>query len=270
MISTITELSSIFDDELKRLKSIQADIRTFESFLKKNEYGKALKLSKEKVRTALCQHYPDKTHLLDKLEAEINDKFRKYRIDFDKDFMSHCETAGLLPVTGNSRSGFRVKGIIEIFIAFENGKSTIGTNSKKVTLPTVDLNSLVQEIRKVHKRLFEREWSAADFLKKLSEAYAVLSRNSFGKEVMLRDVQTQVWMNTQRDSFWKSFDKEKMNEYPTDEFSVDLSKLVSTKDVIQTDITYHLSEGADGITVYDNSGQLRCFKFLTLKKRGQQ
>ena len=47
-------------------------------------------------------------------------------------------------VTGNSRSGFRVKGIIEISIDFETGRSTIGTNGKKVHLTTLELNSIMR------------------------------------------------------------------------------------------------------------------------------
>jgi len=268
MLNTIDKLKSLIDEDLRRRKSIQSSLNKIQSLIKKNDYISAHKISKGKLRSIIAENYPNSTTLLDEIDVKIYDQIRKFKINFDQKLISSCEESGLTPISGDSRKGYKIKGIIEVTIDFEKGKSTVGTHSKRNKVNSVKQQDIIREINRENKRLFERKWVAEDFLKELHEAYLVVSKGHLGKEVPLRDVQTRLWLKSQNDSFWKSFDKDRLNNYPTDEFSVDLSKLLSSKLQILNDIQYMLSEGAGGITVHDNSGNFRSFKFITFRKRG--
>jgi len=267
MINTIGKLKSITDGDLRRLKSIQSALNKIQSLIKKDDYISALRISKGKLRSLLPEPYPDSITILDELDMKIKDQIRQFKINFDRELVSMCEKSVLTPISGDNRKGFRIKGIIELSIDFENGKSTVGTYSKNTKINSVELKDIINEIDKLNRRLFERKWIADDFLKELYEAYLVVSKGLLDKEVPLRDVQTQLWLKSQSDSFWKSFNNDRLNNYPTDEFSVDLNKLLRSKYQISNDLDYILSEGAGGVIVYDNSGHIRSFKFLTFRKR---
>ena len=270
MLDKIDKLKSMIDEDLTRLKSIQTSLKKIQSLIKKNDYISSQKISKGKLRSVLAENYPNSTGLLDEIDHETTRQIRKFKINFDQELISSCEESGMTPISGDSRKGFKIRGIIKVAIDFEKGKSTVKTLSKKNKVNSIKIQEIIKEITKVNKRLFERKWVAGDFLKELYEAYTAVSKGNFDKEVPLKDVQTRLWLKSQNESFWKSFDKDRLNNYPTDEFSVDLSKLLSSKPQISNDIEYLISEGADGITVHDNSGNFRSFKFIKFTKGGNQ
>lgn len=269
MLNTIDKIRSIIDVDLRKLKSMESAIKKIQSLIDKGDYIPALKISQDKLRNPLTEAYPDSIISLDELESKMKDQIRTIKLNFDKQLICSCEKAGLVPVSGDYRKGFRIKGIIEVIINFDNGNTTVSTYSRKTITNSIKQKDIIQQIEKCNKRLFGRKWDANKFIKDLYAAYSVVSKGNLDKEVLLRDVQTQLWLRSQSEAFWKSFDKERMNDYPTDEFSADLSRLLGSKNQISHDSDYFLSEGAGGITVYDNSGNIRSFKFLTFRKKGE-
>jgi len=266
MLNTIAKLESLIDEDLRKLKSIKSSLSEIQSLIKKNDYISAHRISKGKLRSIIVKHYPNLITLLDEIDVKMEDQIRKFKIDFDQKLISSCEESGLTPISGDSRKGYKIKGIIEVTIDFDKGKSTVGTYSKRNKVNSIKQQDIIREINRVNKRLFGRKWIAEDFLRDLYESYLKVSKGSYDKEIPLRDIQIKLWLKNQNDSFWKSFDKDRLNNYPTDEFSVDLSKLLKSKPQISYDIQYMLSEGAGGITVHDNSGNFRSFKFVTFRK----
>ena len=60
-----------------------------------------------------------------------------------------------------------------------------------------------------------------DFLNRLYKAYA--RRGRHGDDMMLGDVQRDVWEDLQPRSFWAKYNLDLATQYTTDEFSADIS-----------------------------------------------
>lgn len=262
MINSIDKIKNVIRDDFKKLRLIEGNINKFESFVKKKEFLSALKIYK-KLRPLVTEAYPDLNEELDDLIRKLNDQVRNFKLSFDNDLISSCEEHDLRPVVGDSRKGFKIKGIIEVKVDFEKEIASISTLGKSSKINSLKTNLVISEIKKTDKRLFQREWNAKAFLEDLHEIYLNLSKGKLNEAVLLKDVHTQLWLKVQSDSFWKSFDINKIKEYPIDEFSVDLSMLLGSR---PHNLSFVLSEFAEGIIVYDKNGNFRTYKFLTFKK----
>ncbi len=261
MMNGIEKIKDTIRGNIKNFKSVEADINKFESYIKKSEYLSASKVL-QKIKTLIIKDFPDFEKELTNSEDEVNKQVRQFKMSFGSSLISSCEKNKLSPVEGDIRKGFRIKGIIEVKIDFEKEFVTVSTCSKKSKINSLIIDKIISEIKKTDERLFKREWNPEKFINDLYKAYLIVSKDKTDKEVLLEEVQAQLWlkMQTQNDSFRKSFDKDKIKDYPTDEFSVDLNKLLISKPN-----NIFLSEGAGGITVFDSNGKFRTFKFLTFK-----
>ena len=264
MINSIDKIKNTIRWNINNLKSFESDINKLDSYIKKNEYLSALRVL-QKMKTLIIKDFPDFEKELTNNEDEINNQVRQFKMSFDKNLISSCENNKLSPIEGDSRKGFKIRGIIEVKIDFEKESVTVLTCSKRFKIKSLIIDKIISEIKKTDERLFKREWNPEKFIFDLYKAYLIVSKDKTGKEVLLEEVQAQLWlkMQMQNDSFRKCFSQEKIQDYPTDEFSVDLKKLLIMKSE-----NIILSEGAGGITVFDSNGKFRTFKFLTFITKG--
>ena len=73
-------------------------------------------------------------------------------------------------------------------------------------------------------------------------SYKLISNGHDGKDVLLKDVQKQIWISKQKDIFWDTYDQNKIVNYPADEFSADIRKLLSNSEVrTKNGLKIHLS-----------------------------
>lgn len=268
MFGEIDRLKNTVSEDSKRIKSLSNTIQKINNLINKNNFLKALNLAEEKLKPLLIKEYPDLVPDMENLISKLNNNLRTLKLNFDKDFATSCQTQGFLPLSGDSRKGFRVKGIIQVIIEFDKSAAVIKTYSKKRRINSLKVDDIIKEIRKTDARLFQRSLDLTKFFHELYEAYKRVSKGRLNEEVPLRDVQTQLWINRQPEMFWKSFAMDKLKDYPTDEFSVDISKLINSRPGNIEDLDFVLSEGAGGIVVYDNRGNFKSFKFIAFKKRG--
>lgn len=104
-----------------------------------------------------------------------------------------------------------------IKITIDEGKRTAkieNHESELLTLP-MDIAAIVQELKEIRKRLFEREFDAADFIEKLFQDYrAVMAAEKLkdGEAVRIRSITKRRGKN--------------IKGFRVDEFSVDLSRLL--------------------------------------------
>ena len=268
MIAKIVKLKEVIDADSRRIKSIGKTLNKIELLINKDDFISALRISENSLKPVLINMYPNLVKDLDEFCDQLKNQARKFKIDFNSNFIASCKESRLSPIVGDTRKGFRIKGIIEISVDFEKGNVKIGTYSKRHRINSLKIKDIISGIEKVDKRLFQRAWDSKKFFSELSEAYTSVSKGRWDEEIPLKKVQSEIWMRKQTGSFWKSFDKEDLRDYPTDEFSVDLSRLISSKPKEANELDVIRSAGAGAIIVYDNNGNFKSFKFLTFRKRG--
>lgn len=113
MMNSIEKIKNKIRDNMKNFKSIEADINKFELHIKKNEYLPASKILK-KVNLSIIKYFPDFEKELKHSEEEISNQVRQFKRSFDDNLISACKEHNFLPVEGNSRKGFKIKGYLNI------------------------------------------------------------------------------------------------------------------------------------------------------------
>ena len=156
----------------------------------------------------------------------------------------------------------RVEGIIEVIPELSACKVTIKTIACKDTIREGNPDAAIKRIKEIAKKLTRRRFDPAVFMDALYRAYKV--HNDDTQEALLTEVQKDLWLNMQPTGFWQSFELSKACSYTTDEFSVDLSKLLSSG-VVTTGQgrRLNLSTHGGGIPVYGQSGRYELYKFIS-------
>lgn len=262
----IAKLKEMLKNDLSRLKKLQKELSKISNFVSKCDYAAALR-NVRLLQDDINFFYPQESDLLKKYQQHLNDEFRKYKLSFQTVLKQKCEEKKLIPIDGDILKGFKIKGLIEINVDFNKGFSTIGTRQKTIKINSLEVKEILSKTLQTYKRLYERKFDPAKFVEELYTAHIEVSKNKPDETVRIRDVQKAMWTARQKESFWMTFNNEKLLDYPTDEFSADLSKLITNKD-IQTKSGFRLmlSEGADGVVVYDSVGNFKTFKFISFKK----
>lgn len=266
MDTILKELKKIISNDFSEIQNIKKGLIDLEKQLEKGNYLKAHKKLTLTLKPTLSKRFPNVMSKLESLNDHIVTQIRDYKIGFTDKFLKACHKADLVPVSGDYIKGFRIKGIVEVTINYDKEETNIGTYSKLIKLKSLNVDDIIAEAERINKRLFHRKWNETDFYKELYQAYLKVTKGKFNEEVSLKEVQTNIWVSRQGELFWKSFDKDKIKDYPTDEFSVDLSKLIGKKPNMFGE-EFVLLEGVGGIIVYDIKGNFKSFKFITFKKR---
>ena len=262
----ISELIEIIKKDLNKTKSLDKNLTKVKSLIKKNQHAEALKLF-DVINMEISFLHPETTDLINSYMEEIKSEYRKFKLNFDREIIYRCEEKNLVPIIGDSLKGFQVKGLININIDFDKSTSIISTSSKFTKIKSLKSDDIISNVLRLHKRLFERNVDPVNFLEELSKAYRKITKDRNDIEVPLRDVQREVWIARQKDSFWLTFDNDKLLDYQTDEFSVDISMLIKNKGVCTHDgFQSFFFEGANGIVVYDAAGHFKTFKFICFRK----
>jgi hypothetical protein len=262
----IEKLREMVDNDLNRLKNLGKKLNQVQAFAGQKRFASALKLL-DTIASDMNSFFPRSLTLLEKYRENLNNDYREFRLNFDSELAEKFKEKGLTSIAGNSRAGFKVKGIIEIRIDFDRAISIIGTSCKSFKIESIQIEDILKQVLLTQNRLFERTFDSFKFVEELFNAYVEVSQNKTEIEVLLREVQKRIWTARQKESFWMTFDKDRLVEYPTDEFSVDLSMLLKNKDLTTTEgYRFMLSEGSNGIVVHDNMGNFKSFKFLLFKK----
>ncbi len=173
-------------------------------------------------------------------------KAGEMKLRFGRCFRQLCEESGLVPVEGDEIAGFRIKGILRVKINWHSRRSSFSTlfgGRAKVVLRSLDPERILQVARTIAAGLFDRPFEAEEFLASLFDSYQSVSGNT-GRDVLLKSV------------------AERMRP-DMDQFAIDLGRLIS-KGVTKTStgLVMTLSSGTDGITVYDEGGRFRTYKFV--------
>jgi hypothetical protein len=144
MLNVIAKLESLINEDSRKLKSIKSSLSEIQSLIKKNDYISAHRISKDKLRSIIAKHYPNSIALLDEIDVKMEHQIRKFKIDFDKELISSCKESGLTPISGDSRKGYKIKGIIEATVDFDKGKSTVGTYRKRNKINSVKQQDIIR------------------------------------------------------------------------------------------------------------------------------
>jgi len=263
MISVFIEINNFLKTDLAEYIKLNKQLISLENQLKKSNFISALDLLNN-IKKFASLKYPNLLTQINSLSDILNKKVREIKIGFNSKFIDECHGKGLVPVSGDYIKGFKIKGLIDVIVNFDKNEVTIGTNCKSEKLK-INMKDIINVLIVVNNRLFNRKINISQFSDKLLKAYLKASNGKFNQEVLLKDVQINLWKDSQSELFWKTLDKNKFKEYPTDEFSVDISKLISARPPSNTEFVF--SEGAGGITVYDSSGNFKSFKFISFNKR---
>ncbi|MBA3018270.1 hypothetical protein KJ932_06350 [Patescibacteria group bacterium] len=256
-ISNINKQSKTAFKEIKKIKSLysKGDIVKIINIVEKEEFNQLfidLKIE----------------HIYEEINGAIQNYFSKIRKEFDYKFKNKCVELGINELDGNSMEQFRIKSIISVKINFSKNTCQIGTFAETKRFNCVDPTTVALKVKDEFKRLFERRFEPKEFLKELYEAYNK-SKTYNNNQVLLKDIHKNIWVNIQRNDFFEKSDARKMQSYPIDEFSVDLSKLINSKiKSIDGDYEYHLSLGSGGVNIYMNDGAFNSYKYIEFKKRG--
>lgn len=264
----ITKLNQVVESDIRCLQNLQKKLIKTNNLVSKCDYAAALR-NVELLQGDINTLYPQESELLKKYKVDLNDEFRKYKLNFQDKLKQKCKEANLFPVNGDATKGFKIRGLIEIKVDFDKGNASIGTRQKTSKINSLKIDDILSYVVKTYKRLYERKFDPAKFIEELYIAHTKVSNNKPSETVLLRAVQRAMWIAKQKELFWMTFNNEKLSDYPTDEFSVDLGKLIADKD-IETKAGYRLmlSEGADGVIVYDSTDNFKSFKFINFRKRG--
>lgn len=207
--------------------------------------------------------------IYDELKISINQYIAEQRIEFDKKFLSRCQDLHIGDVSGDSTSEFRIRGILHVRISFQKNVAELKTFARSRKIKSVDPINIASEIKNEINRLFNKPFDSANFLAKLFKAYEKL-QNSHQELVLLRDIHKNMWIEKQTDIFFEASDPAKINSYPLDEFSVDLSKLMESEAQTTKDgYACKISLGSGGINIYRSDGSFNSYKFIGFVKGGK-
>lgn len=199
---------------------------------------------------------------IDAIEAETSKYSLDAQLQFAEQVKARCQAFDLKAVDSGQRHELRVQGIIEVVPDFTAGKVTVRTISSKETVSECTPEAVVRKIKEIAKRLFGRPFSPQEFLNELHRAYRV--SHADGQSALLSDVQGDLWHLKQPSGFWQSYDLSKAHSYTTDEFSVDLGKLLSSGLTATSEgKKLNLSTHGGGIPVYGVSGTYDLYKFIS-------
>ncbi len=266
MSANLNKIMILIDNDLKEINSLQKMLTNLKNFITKNSYGLAIRLISS-IDQKVESNFPLSPEKVKLYKLELENLHRDFKLKFDSYFLKECEKINLSPLSGSSLKGFKLKGIIQIDIDFAKSSSIIGTNCRKIKLNSVQVSDIIIEIEKLCNILFNKKFAPNDFIEELFVAYKKASGDKIDKDVLLNDIQKELWMKRQKEAFWLTYDKSKMIDYPTDAFSVDLYELIKNKALCTRDgYRFSLSEGANGIVVYDEAGNFWTYKFIKFKK----
>jgi len=266
MSANFDKIINLVDNDLREINNLQKMLTNLKKLITNFNYGLAIRIVTQ-IEQKVESLFPLGTDKFKVYKLEIENLHRDFKLKFESDFIKECDKRHLSPLSGSSLKGFKLKGIINIDIDFEKSSSSIGTNCRKIKINTVKVGDIVNEIDKLYNILFNRKFLPNEFIEELFVAYKRTSTDNIYKEVILNDVQKELWIKKQKESFWLTYDKSIMIDYPTDEFSVDLNNLIKNKDLYTRDgHRFSLSEGQNGIVVYDDAGIFKTYKFIKFKK----
>ncbi|GAG13344.1 unnamed protein product, partial [marine sediment metagenome] len=161
------------------------------------------------------------------------------------------------------------RGILRLRVNFQKNTAEIRSLAVSKKMKSLDPKIIAFEVKSEVDRLFERPFNTHDFLNTLFKAYHRL-RTESSNVVLLKDVHRLLWMGKQKEGFFETSNPKQLIPYPIDEFSVDLGKLLESKDrSLSSGYICRLSLGSGGVNIYNPSGDFNAYKYIEFVKGGK-
>lgn len=262
-LALIKELTQLIQKEVQEKKSAIEWLKKLEVLVKEDDWlSVGFHISK---KPPLIGSYTNKVDLLE-FEEKVRINFTEAKQRYNQQFFDHCKIAGIEPVTGGYSNGFTIKGFIWVFPDIDRGTSEIKTLARRKILKTIRISDVLKEVTRTDKHIFSRKFDPERFIEELYQAYLSIDHGRHD-QVLLEEVMREIWKNRQPRKFWETFDDSKIQSYSIDEFSVDLTRLIeSRQNVTKEGYKSQLSLGANGINIFDRSGQFKSYKFIKFIK----
>lgn len=228
------------------LKQIEKDARKLSkekkhiNEIKKNfENGKFSEIKESLLNPKIEdieRDYPESKGLLHSLNEIADKEIEKSLSHLFKNLKSEIEKLDLKldwwfpEVVEGSLPKITVNKMIEIEIDRKNNKVKVNDQIIK----GFNINEICSAISKENKRLFSRKFNADRFLENLFDAYLTLTKKknyNLGDAIPILDVYHLLILSNQPKKFWNNPIKSNFKPYMTDEFSVDVSRLLKEKKV---------------------------------------
>jgi hypothetical protein len=170
--------------------------------------------------TKIASEYPQSKLTLQKLQVDLNRRQEEQVRQTCSQLEDYCRAKGI-PVKGSS-SKYMVDSFIDVELDRKKGRTKIGN----LSLSTLKWPRILEALESEQARLWNREFSAEQFRKKLIEAYKQIEGSNSGHTgwASLEDVYQIIKREKEKeDPAWKKGGR--LIAYYKDEFSVDLSLL---------------------------------------------
>lgn len=240
-------LLSLGNDEKSRVDKLIAEIESCKRSLDYiNKLIEPLKNDKPAHIKFLIEHDFDAYKKFKAANAEISNflesviaEAKKQNIDFTKNFPLHfersCAESGIDIDRTSRHPKYKVcNSFIEVEVIEHAQEIKIFNRENIIALVPCDMSSVIQTILMNKKRLFERKFNPKDFLKKLMSNYSYLIK----KEKMPESSSLPIRKITRRMG-------KNVKGFKTDEFLIDLSKLLKEPELNVNGYTLDLQHTKD-------------------------